>query len=362
MDPVHPAVIRLLEARRRIRIKLTDETEAEQRLRNIVDRPKMKIETSEHYVLLHDTSANKVGKRQQSRAETRLELLERVYESYFMKFALDGVVLDPPKERMMIVLFGEESDFLRYSTQLEPELASAAGFWSPGDNVGVFYDQGSNELIKDLEKTNSELKTEKQRALGTAASRDVAHLSNTFNLLVKILKEEMDIEVVSHEATHQLAGNTGLLPRGKVALRWAHEGLASYFETSTDAAWGGIGAINDRRLQSYRRILKDPRRNSIEFLVSDTLFDSAGTNRDAVDAYGQAWALTHYLMENKFEKLAEYYRRTSEIDTNREGIPRAELLQIFVGVFGDLDRLDRDWRLYMSSLKTDMDRLVEAIK
>jgi len=159
-----------------------------------------------------------------------------------------------------------------------------------------------------------------------------------------------------------LAGNTGLMPRGKIALRWAHEGLASYFETSSDAVWNGIGAVNERRLKSYYRVSSDDQRRSLELLVSDLLFDRSNNAKDEVDAYGQAWALTHYLMETKPEKLVEYYRRMSEMDPSQQKITREEVVAIFVDVFGNIPSLENDWHHYMRSLETDMDRLHKALK
>jgi len=363
IDPKNPTILRLIEVRNRIKQPLQDDAkESETRIREIVNLPSMRVQISDHYILLHDTPDTKTFRRRKSRADLRLELLETVYESYFMKFALDGILLEPPQERMMVVLFHDEKDYQRYCTQIDPTLLSAAGFWSPVDNACVFYDQGSSERMKALDELNADLKRAKNQARGTSVSRDTAHLSNTIDLLVKVAKEEDDIEVVSHEATHQLAGNTGLMPRGKIALRWAHEGLASYFETSSDAVWNGIGAVNERRLKSYYRVSSDETMRSIELLVSDLLFDGAQNARAEVDAYGQAWALTHYLMENKPEKLVEYYRRTSELDTSDGSIKRKELVDVFVDVFGDLNKLEVDWHLYMRSLETDIDRLRKAMK
>ena len=362
IDPENETILRLIEARNRVKRPLQDEKTAEARIRELVNRPNMRAQASPHYILLHDTSEEKIEGRRKTRADLRLELLETVYESYFMKFALDGILLEPPSERLMVVLFRDEKDYLRYSTQLDPTLGSAAGFWSPGDNACVFYDRGTSVRGKALDNLNAELKRAKTQARGTPASRDAAHLSNTMDLLIKVSKEEDELEVVSHEATHQLAGNTGLMPRGKIALRWAHEGLASYFETSSDAVWNGIGAVNERRLKSYYRVSSDDQRRSLELLVSDLLFDRSNNAKDEVDAYGQAWALTHYLMETKPEKLVEYYRRMSEMDPSQQKITREEVVAIFVDVFGNIPSLENDWHHYMRSLETDMDRLHKALK
>ena len=58
-------------------------------------------------------------------------------------------------------------------------------------------------------------------------------------MLVAISRENADIEVVSHEATHQMAGNTGLMPRNVITPTWVAEGIATIngssvsFETLT---------------------------------------------------------------------------------------------------------------------------------
>lgn len=365
-DPENETVKRLIAARKMIKEPLSDSSGVEAKLRDIVDRPSMKMERSAHYVLLHDTESSKPGdakssRRGQSRAKARLELLEQVYEAYFMKFALEGVLLESPKEHMMVLLFKEESDYRRYATELNPALQTALGFWSSKDNVSVFFDHGSTEKMKAIASIAKEAQEDKLKARGTAAGKEVAHFANTIELLSKVAREEADIEVVSHEATHQLAGNSGLFPRNKIILRWAHEGLATYFETSSGAGWSGIGAVNKERLMSYYQVSSDPRRRPLELLVSDLLFDGAKSHREVAEAYGQAWALTHYLMEKKFTKLMLYYKRISELDTQKT-ITRGDLVNIFTSVFGDTEQLERDFHAYMEILKTDIDRLADALR
>jgi hypothetical protein len=75
LNPNDPTVVRLVEARRRIKRPLTDQVSAADALREIVRLPSMKIALSDHYVLLHDTGDAKQGRRRKSRAEQRLELL-----------------------------------------------------------------------------------------------------------------------------------------------------------------------------------------------------------------------------------------------------------------------------------------------
>ena len=44
------------------------------------------------------------------------------------------------------------------------------------------------------------------------------------------------VATIIHEATHQLAANTGLMPRKVRRPTWAAEGLATYFE-SAEIPW-----------------------------------------------------------------------------------------------------------------------------
>ncbi|MCU0713041.1 MAG: DUF1570 domain-containing protein [Pirellula sp.] len=359
LEPQHPTLLRLAEARRRVKQPLGTHAETEKKLRELTSQSSMKVEVSQHYVMLHDTQDASSEKR--SRAKKRLELLEQVYESFFLKFALDGVVLTPPKEHLMVMLFAEEQTYLRYATSLDPELRSASGFWSPQDNIGVFYDQGTTEEMKHLLQISEELKLAKRRARGTANSREVAQVANSLDLLLRIAREESDIEVVSHEAVHQLAGNTGIMPRSTVSLRWAHEGLASYFECPAAAGWAGVGAVNETRLIGYKKIFRTPQLAPLELLVTDLLFDAARSDGAVLDAYGYAWALTHFLMERRFQDLIQYYLKCSELQGDEAGrINRSELVNVFTESFGDIRKLEQEFHLYMDTLKTDVERMREA--
>ena len=357
IDPENDTLKRLIEARKRVKQSLGDPVEVERNLRSVTNLSKFKVEISPHYVMLHDTSDARVGRK--TRSQARIELLETVYESYFMKFALDGIVLERPKEHLMVLLFAEENTFQRYATLLAQELKMAAGFWSPKDNISVFYDQGTTKHMKDLASLSAEMQKSKNKLRGTVASKDMAHLANSFELLIKVDREESDVEVVSHEATHQLAGNSGVLPRGKIGARWAHEGLASYFETPAGAGWGGIGAVNQTRLADYRVISHDPNRNKLRLIVSDRLFYDARDAGQAVEAYGQAWALTFFLMETRFDKLIAYYQKCSQFEDDLSAESR---IKVFTESFGDLQSLEQEFHRFMKTLKSDVDRLREAAK
>lgn len=358
IDPNHPVLKRLIEVRRRIKKPVKNFDEVEARLREVTSQSSMQIAKSDHYVMLHDIPSQ--GSKN-PRVERRLKLLEQVYEAFLLKFAFVGVVLDPPDEPLMVLLFGQEKDYLRYSTRLDPSLASSAGFWSPKDNVAVFFDAGTTEEMKRVGLLIDDLRKARARARGTASSKEISQLMNTFDLLVKIAKSEAEFEVVSHEATHQLAGNTGLMPKERLGLAWSHEGLASYFETPAGAGWGGVGSINPKRLRGYRTIASDPSLGRLQVLVSDYLFDESDDPQTAVDAYGSAWALTHFLMNKYPIKLVEYYRKCGELsDRSATNVTRKQAIDVFEEVFGNMEKLEDEFFQYMAGQKSMLERMLDA--
>ncbi len=372
-DPQHPDATRVRDLKRRIEVPIGDSSQQEEEMRALVGRPDMKIKMSKHFILMHDTSDKPTEHKKTSRAEQRLELLELVYESFMLRFFSHGVDLDVPQERLKVVLFGEYQDYLLFATKLNPTLQSASGFWDGQNNTSVFYDHATTEDYKLLQEISDELQTLKENAKKLKRNerpsfkvgdriielKDLARMADTIDLIVGISRENMDIEVVSHEATHQMAGNTGLFPRDVVVPSWVHEGLATYFETPDDAAWSGIGAVNSDRLELYRILERDRVHSNIDFIVGDQIFDTAASIEGTLHGYGQAWALTHFLMERHFKEFITFYRRLGEMPPDVLINPQV-LNELFSEVFGtNRNGLDGEWRAYMRSLKTDLEIIFE---
>jgi hypothetical protein len=103
----------------------------------------------------------------------------------------------------------------------------------------------------------------------------------------------------------------------------------------------------------------DRQHSSIDFIVGDQIFDYAGNHATKVAGYGQAWALTHFLMEHHFDKFLAFYRRLGEMP------PDAHLSSEVVNKLFDeelkTDRriLDQQWRAYMRTLKTDIEEILD---
>lgn len=373
VNPQHADAQRVRDLKRQIEVSIGDSSQQEKEMRALVRRPDMRIQTSKHFILLHDTSDKPTAHKKTTRAEQRLELLELVYESFMLRFFSHGVDLEIPQQRLKVVLFSEYKDYLHFATRLNPSLQSASGFWDGQNNTSVFYDHATTEDFKVLQEISDHLQTLKNDAKKLKRNerpafkvgdriillKDLARMADTIELLVGISRENLDIEVVSHEATHQMAGNTGLFPREVVVPSWVHEGLATYFETPDDAAWSGIGAVNADRLERYRALENDRVHSNIDFIVGDQIFDTAASIQGTLHGYGQAWALTHFLMERHFKEFMTFYRRIGEMPPDVLISPQV-LTDLFNEVFGSNRRgLDGEWRAYMRSLKTDLEIILE---
>ncbi|MBC8871664.1 MAG: DUF1570 domain-containing protein [Planctomycetes bacterium] len=361
INPQHTEALHVAALKRRMDVPIGSSSDQEAELRKFVSKADMKFKASKHFILMHDTPDEPAPNHTMPRADERLELLETVYESFLLRFYSQGVELEIPREPLKAVLFSDYRHFLDFAKRLSPELGSAAGFWTKAENVSVFFDQGTHESFAPLKQLTEQMQQMKEAAPDnvTPRTKDIVRMAGTFALLLEIAQENSDIEVVSHEATHQMAGNTGLMPRHVLTPTWAAEGLATYFESPHDAAWSGIGAVNKQRLHSYRDLQRDRQHSDIGFIVGDQIFTQAQTNDAALYAYGQSWALTHFLMEKRFDELMTYYRRLGEMPP--DVILAPELLdKVFTEVFGkDRTRLDSDWRTYMRTLKTDLEKIVD---
>ena len=352
VEPQHRRAKSVRDLKRRISVPLGDYIEEERELRRLVTLRRMKIKSSPHYLLLYDTDDD--------RAEERLKLLEAVFEVFTMRFFAHGVELEIPKRHLKVVLFREQRDFQLFARRQTGSI-NVNGFWDPADNTSIFFDQASGEIYTAFQRISQPLQAMKKGARRTRGpnAKDIVRFADTISLLAEIARESEDVKVVSHEATHQLAGNTGLLPRHVMIPRWVHEGLAAYFETPEDAAWGGIGAVNASRLGWYRALARDVRHSNLEFVVSDKIFDLAASSVGELHGYGQGWALTHFLMNERSDELMGFYRRLGELPAHTL-LTADVVLEVFdVSFSGKREDLEFEWRSYMRTLKTDLEKVLD---
>ncbi|HVV98952.1 MAG TPA: DUF1570 domain-containing protein [Planctomycetaceae bacterium] len=374
LDDQHRAALAVKDLRTKISKEVPESAEQLDEFKQLVGNDAMKVANSKHFVMLYDTSdkPQSIGGRKKRRHEVQLELLEDVYETFLMMFSSQNVELQIPEERLKVVLFAQKNDFDSFAQRIQTNLDLAGGFWDPVSNVSAFYDAGSDphekaikEIVDSLKKSADDAK--KKKGGGQTGNRGAGggggppNLMNlvrdvkTIELLQQIHQENAAVEIVSHEATHQMAGNTGLFPRNVLVPAWVHEGLATYFESPGDAGWSGIGAVNERRLNWYRAYEDDRAHSNINFIVGNQVFDLAQSDGAQLYAYAQSWALTHFLLETRLEKTVNFYRRLGELPPD-EVLSSDVLNALFDDVFQeDRASLDKAWREHMASLKPEFE-------
>jgi hypothetical protein len=166
---------------------------------------------------------------------------------------------------LVAVVFGTKNEFLRYA-QLE-------GATLPPNCVG-YYSQNSNRIVL----------FESPVALGI----------NT-------------LETICHEATHQLAFNTGLHQRLSSTPLWLAEGFATMFESPS------LSGLNSRdrtsmwpesRRQEWRELVKQP--EIIYRLIDGMIRSDKPFKIESQKAYCVSWAMTAYLSQRRPKQFSLY--------------------------------------------------------
>lgn len=240
--------------------------------------------------------------------------LEDFYGDFVHYFSVRGFTLSEPPFPLIAVVCRNQDDFVRYTSQQgRPAARGVLGYYSLTSNRIMLFDAGS---------AGSDAKRWQQNA-----------------------------ETVIHEATHQLAFNTGIQSRYCPPPTWAVEGLALLFEArgvynSRDYP-DRADRINRQRLGDYRTLVAKGAQQQLprELTASDQLFDS----HPAV-AYAESWALMFYLVEAQPRELARYLARCAERPPLTD-YTAPERLADFTAVFGD------NWRMLDARLTRFLDGL-----
>ena len=228
-------------------------------------------------------------------AERYAKLFEQVYRQFHSYFVPRGFRMEEPEFPLVAVVFPDQASFTKYcrAEGANPK-PGVVGFYLPVSNRVALYDRTTSGRTRD-DDTN---------------------------------------DTVIHEATHQVAFNTGVHSRIGQSPQWVVEGLATLFESdgirAKQSGGSSLDRINPERFewfQTYRRQRRVPA--SLEsFVRNDSAFQRA-----ALDAYGEAWALTFYLAESRSAELAAYLRSIAARDPLKP-YTAAERLQDFRAAFG----------------------------
>lgn len=235
-------------------------------------------------------------------------LFESLHRGFHTYFKNQGVTLTKPRFPLVALVFADQASFQQFATG---ELGDA------GAAVIGYYNLETNRM-------------------------------NTFN----VPNAERNVATLVHEATHQLAYNTGLQTRFADNPMWLSEGLALFFESpnfNSPNGWQGIGRVNPVNLARFHRYLPNRPADSLVTLLSDdTRFRNEASTSDA---YAEAWAMTYFLIRTRRKDYIRYLQLLSDSKPLVERDRRSRV-ELFQQVFGnDLEKLDRQFLTYMSRVR-----------
>lgn len=281
-----------------------------------------KLHATNHYLICYNTSpdyAKWVG-----------SLYERLYDGFYNFWTKRGLKLRDPELPLVAVVFDTRDS---YSVFAREELGDAVegiiGYYSLRSNQVTMYD------LTGLEGLG--LKGAKSERIKTLLSRPQA---------------ERNVATIVHEATHQLAFNSGMQTRYADIPFWVSEGLAVYFETpdlDSKAGWKKIGAVNQYNRLQFARYLRERPPNSLESLLTDD--QRFRDPKTAPNAYAEAWAFNYYLLKRRSDDYSKYLQSLTKLEALVALEPQ-QRVAVFKAAFGDdLKRLEADWLKFMRTVR-----------
>jgi len=331
-----------------------------------------------HVLLLHQHS--------DADAEERIATLERVLTGYHLLLAAQGIELKVPHQRLVSAWFATQKDYLAFlHAQGADPFATTRGYFHPTWNAVVAFDaRGTDSDRKTREplyarreelrrlteqvdrapaggRVKLQVTGERARTVGRdAAKAFIGGVDREISrelVLLELDWRSIDLGTAAHEMIHQLAANTGLVAGHDGFPYWLNEGFAAQFEVIRGGRWAGISRAHDLRLPDWRK-LTEPL--PLERLVHDAGFGH-GYSRDL---YAQAWALVYYLRTRHSEQFLTFldllrspFESVAPPSTSPSSSPGDRVFHAFQRAFGtDLANLERDWRLFMDTVKTPLEQ------
>ena len=274
------------------------------------------IVVTKHYVIC--STAGRVY------AEWCGSLFERLHDAFHADWKAAGLELHESEFPLPAVVLKDRTEFAEFATKHDrADAALAPGYFSEPTNRVILFD-----LTAGPNSTPAKTAGDIRRKVEASA----------FNVATMI-----------HEATHQIAFNSGMHTRYADNPRWLTEGMAMFFEVpdlDSRVGWKTIGRVNAPRLKDYREAARSPREllSLTELIRSDASFLKAEQSRAA---YSESWALTYFLLKTRREAAVVYLKSVQRKPRLIADSPE-DRIRDFQAAFGELDSLERDWKKWMT--------------
>ncbi len=282
-----------------------------------------RVHHTAHYVICYNTSP--------AYAQWCGALYERLFRGFYTYWSHLGVDLVKPETPLVALVFASKDSYTEYKRRdLGEDAGAMIGYYNMKTNRVNMYDLTGIEGLK--------------RPRGRISSAD------RINQILQQPRAAPTVATIVHEATHQLAYNSGLQVRYADNPLWVSEGIAVYFEApdlKSSKGWRGIGSVNRERLLRFRKYLRKRPADSLITLLSDhkRLKDPSLERR--FDAYAEAWALNYYLFKSRKEDYVRYLKALAKKQPIFDDDPKTRIAE-FKAVFGsDLEMFDEDFVRYI---------------
>ncbi len=253
-----------------------------------------------HYVIVHNTSGDYV--------RWVAGLLEQLRRGFYFYWANQGWDLPEPKFPLVALVFANRASFDEYAVREVGDAARAT--------IG-YYNLQSNRMT-------------------------------TFNMP----NPERNVATIIHEATHQLAYNTGVQKRFADNPMWVSEGLAMFFEApdfSSSRGWRAIGKVNVVNLARFQRYLPRRGAESLSQLISDDM--RFRQEASAADVYSEAWAMTYFLLRTHRKQYVAYLLKLSQSKPLDSLGARERIAMFEESMEADLATIDKQFLAFMAKVR-----------
>ena len=269
-------------------------------------------------------------------------VFEDLYQSFSHYFSLRGYQVKSPEFLMVTIVFPDRAQFYDYCKKDGVRASQGLlGYYHPHTNRTALFDQSTAKKTVSLEQDRE------------GNELTYSRLSANGKDLSEALRDTM-----IHEATHQVAFNTGLHSRVGDNPRWVVEGLATTFESDdlrghTGGRGKSIVRINRNRLLWFANYAQQRReKNSLRsFIREDRLFQSS-----TFDAYAEAWALTFFLVETQPARYARYLKKISQRDPLKEYSAESREQDFKEAFKTNLQTLEVDYLKFLDQLTQELGR------
>lgn len=277
--------------------------------------PSFGLYESDYFLVVHD--------RPKAWAASRARMLELTRKRFLGVLSRADFRPLPLGERLVCLSFARYNDFLAYARRADHHTGDwFRGYYSSRTNRIAFFDVESDpkliaksQRVGQLQQRAKELTQQIGQAERSGDAALAQRLRNARRVVQRQANEQAsrwrqvrgltNIAHAIHEATHQLAYNTGIQKRGVTYPMWFSEGLATSFETITPAAPFGPTHDNPQRRAAFLDAANNKKTLDYSRFVG-TAAPPTENEEMIGTAYAQSWALFVYLYNEHPQALRRY--------------------------------------------------------